>query len=285
MTTQHPMNLQDALASVQRQPAPDASKRIERLDAKILTIDIERVPGMALLFDPRVRSGYIQPSSFTEEPATICAAFKWYGRSKVEFTSVWGDGYNTMIQRLWDAYDQADIVVTYNGKRFDNKCLNTDWLTAGLPEPSPRKDVDLLQQVRKKFQFNSYRLDEVCAALGVTRKTGKYNPREAIACIQGDTKAQARMARYNRGDVRATEALYDRVRGWMHTHPHVSGLPADATGEPPTCNQCGSLDLTREGTYLASVIAYAAYRCNNCGANTRAGHHHRQAHSRGVGPT
>src|SRR4249919_3011984 len=98
--------------------------------ARILFLDIERMKGSATiefwsLNDYQGRR--IHADSVTEWPRTICAAWKWYGAKRVEFTSEWADGPETMFKRCWDAYDQADIVVGHNIDGFDTKHLNQAW--------------------------------------------------------------------------------------------------------------------------------------------------------------
>jgi putative component of membrane protein insertase Oxa1/YidC/SpoIIIJ protein YidD len=77
------------------------------------------------------------------------------------------------------------------------------------------------------------------------------------------------MRRYNVEDVRLTERLYERMLPWIANHPHVK---KSASAEVPTCNKCGSTDLTRAGTYTAKVLTYQMYRCNRCHGLIRAGH-------------
>jgi hypothetical protein len=243
-------------------------------DARILTIDIERLPGLARVFDARTE--YIRPDMWVQRPQTICFAARWYGNREPIFHSVWDDEA-AMIQASWDLYDEADAVVTYNGIRFDNTHLRTLWFEHGLPMPRPWKDIDLIR-TSKTFGFESKSLDYVLKSLGAPGKVDKYDPHVAQAAVNGDTTAQKRLRRYNIGDVERTEYLYDRFRGWIPNHPHL-GVPTDAK----TCNQCGSTDLKLQPSrYRAVVIDYALMRCNNCGANIRAGWHARAATTRGV---
>lgn len=244
--------------------------------ARILTLDIETMPMLAAVFQLRGQD-YISPGSVVQTGGVGCWAARWYGERRVMFASTFHDGYEPMIGQMRDLLDQADIVVSFNGKRFDNKHLRTAMVGLGLPAPTPWRDVDLLVEWRRLFTLPSNKLDEVAKYLGIGQKIKHEGMALWLACMDGDAKAWGRMKRYNVGDVRLTEDLYDRLRGWMPNHPHV--LTTDAL----SCNQCGSTDLTREGRdYRAVVIDYALYRCNGCAGLVRAGHERRVARTRGV---
>lgn len=251
------------------------AQRLKDTDAKILVVDIERLPGLARIWDQKTR--FVHINNFTRLPSLLCFAAKWYGNKTTEFHAAWDD-QAAMVQRSWEMYDEADIVVTYNGIRFDNKHLKSDWLLAGMPPPKPWKDVDLYAVNSRTFGFESKSLQHLCYRLGLDLKSGHYDAVMAEACMDGDAKAQATMRRYNIGDVKITEQAYDRLRGWMPGHPH---LGINATDETLTCNQCGSTNLTRNGTKLAEQIVYTLYRCE-CGANVQATRHARAAVTRGA---
>jgi hypothetical protein len=234
-----------------------AIPRSERAKAtKILVIDIERLPGMTPIFDQRTQ-GFIPVSKWTRLPSLLCFAAKWHGERKTEFHAAWDD-HAAMVQRAWELYDQADIVVTYNGVRFDNKHLKSEWLLAGMPPPRPWKDVDLYAVNSRTFGFESKSLQHLCYRLGLDLKSGHYDAVLAEKCVDGDAKAQAKMKRYNVGDVKITEQAYDRLRGWMPGHPHMG---INSSDEIRTCNQCSSENLQRNGTKLAEQIVYTLYRC------------------------
>jgi hypothetical protein len=74
---------------------------------------------------------------------------------------------------------------------------------------------------------------------------------------------------YNIADVELTEWLYDRLRGWMPTHPHPGNF-----GDQLRCNQCGGDDLELQPTkYRAVRLDYALYRCQACRSNLRGAWH------------
>lgn len=239
------------------------AQRVKEHGTHILVVDMERLCGLARIWDQK--TSFVPYSNFVRHPSTLCFAAKWYGQRTTEFHAAWDD-HHAMVQRSWELYDQADIVVTYNGRRFDNEHFRGDWLKAGLPLPKPWRDVDLY--LANKFGFTSRSLQHLCETLGLDVKAGKYSMDMAEACMAGDTKAQATMRRYNVGDVRITEQAYDRLRGYLPGHPHVVKVtdPSELT-----CNECGSSDLHNNGTVTgpSGRIAYPLYRCGECGANVK----------------
>lgn len=259
----------------------EARKTVTESQAKILTLDIERMKGSATiefwdLGDYKNRR--IHADDVKLWPRTICMAWNWYGEHRIEFSSEWGDGREGMLKRTWEAVDQADIVVGHNVAGFDLKRLNTEWRDIGLIPPSPYKAVDTLKEVRKCFGDESKTLDALNRRLGIAAKTDRYDVEVARAALEGDRVAQLQIQAYNEGDILASIALFDRLRGWLPNHPHLG--PLDET--EMRCNQCNSTDIERNGTYLAIQIRYIQYRCNTCGANLRGGTHSRAANVRGA---
>lgn len=244
-----------------------------RRTAKILTIDIERLPGTVEIFDQRTR-GFIPVTQWTSLPSLLCMAANWYHTSTIDFRAAWID-HADMVKWAWDLYNRADIVVGYNHIGFDNKHLQSEWLLAGMPAPSPWKNVDLYKINKDKFGFESKSLSHLLSRLDLAGKTGKYDAARGRAAMAGDVKAQRLMRLYNQGDVRATKAAYDRLRPWIANHPHIG----DASVR---CNACGSGDLERNGWTRVIAYDYALYRCKACGANVRTNEHTRASNSKGV---
>lgn len=256
--------------------------RIQTAAPNVLTLDIERLPGSftADFWDLNAFKGRrIHHESVTEWPRTICVAWKWYDNRKVEFASEWGDGRETMLQLVWDAYDRADIIYGHNVDRFDTRHLNTEWRDLGMKPPSPFKIVDTLKEARKTFGDESKTLAALTQRTGVETKTDKYDVATARAACAGDKTAQRKLKAYNIGDIHASEAFVDRLRGWIPSHPHnLIGTIDDR----PTCNQCWGDRLERAGTKLAQQIVYVLYRCLDCGANVQGTRHSRAAVTRGA---
>jgi hypothetical protein len=244
---------------------------------KILTLDIERVPGRATVKHRGLTvegdfwdlSGWkhtigrrIHADDVTEWPRTICLAWRWYGNKRVEFAAEWLTDHEAMLRTAWDLFHQADIVVGHNMDGFDAKTLAGEWwATCGLTKPSPWKSVDTLKVARSQFRLESNTLDALLHRAGLGGKTDRYSVEMARAACGGDRKAQRKLRAYNVGDIDASETLYDAVRGWIPNHPHI-GL---WSGDEDCCGSCGG-ELKASDWCRTAVTAYAQYRCVNCGA-------------------
>lgn len=246
--------------------------------AKILIMDIERLPGLARVWEPRTK--YIGPRNFVEWPSLLCWAARWYGEKEQMFAATW-ISHDEMISQMWELYDKADILVSFNGVMFDSRHLRSEWLMAGMKPPRPWKDVDLYKVV-KQFGFESKSLDSVSRRLGRPGKALNYSMDLAYAAQGGSVRAQNTLRRYNAGDVELTEWLYDRLRGWIPTHPFIGEHGPDE-GDTVRCNQCGSTKLVRQPSkYRAVVVDYNLLRCAHCSGLIRSNWHSRAANARGV---
>lgn len=245
------------------------------MSARIATLDVERIPGRfaADFWDLNAfKNRRISPSEVTEWPRTICLAWRWLGQKAVLFSAEWDKGgYEGMLRKAHEVYDQADIVVGHNLVSFDTKHLRTGWRDLGLTPPSPFKQVDTLTQARKAFGDESMQLVALTARLGIATKTDAYDVRTARAAIAGDVKAQRKLAAYNKGDVIATEELYLKLLPWMSGHPHRGLYNLDDTD---CCGRCGKTDTLEKRGYATTLVGkYQQLVCKiergGCGAWSR----------------
>lgn len=250
---------------------------------RILVADIERLPGYAKvphrgltvegpIWDmnsfKHTIGRRIHPDDVVSYPRTICAAGRFYGDKETMFAAEWEPGGNEQFMRtVWEWMDEADILVGHNVERFDWKMLRGGFIEYGWAPPSPVKFVDTLKVARAEAGWESNTLDALCKRLGVNAKTDKYSPVVAQAAVDGDAKAQAKLRKYNIGDIAASTALFDRLRPYATSMPHLSMW----TGNEFGCPSCGyeKAGLTPTGTAYANVTKYKAYRCEKCGANIR----------------
>ena len=241
---------------------------------RILFLDIETQSHLVRawgLFNQNISINQIQTPG-----RTLCAAWKWDNIKKVEFDSEWDhfnmsddphEGYRGFLQSLHRVLDEADIVVTYNGKRFDVPTLYKEFVQHGLPPPAPFHHIDLYQTVKRQFRWASNKLDFVCQQLGLGAKVHHKGMDLWNEVEQGCPKAQKTMERYNRMDVVLLEKLYKRILPWIKNHPTVS-LLGERTESPEShvCPSCGGHHLQHRGYRTTKTRRYKRYQCNSCGA-------------------
>lgn len=244
---------------------------------KILTVDIETAPHLGYVWSLWKQN--VNLAQLAEVGTVICWAARWHGDKRVLFASDHHDGHDEMLRRIWALYDEADAVVTYNGRSFDNKHLRREWVLAGLTPPASHKDIDLLTVVRKQFKFASSKLDHVVQQLGIGTKVKHPGFELWLKCLAGDPKAWALMKAYNVGDVKLTEALYDRLLPWIESHPNRALYDDDVKGG---CPRCGSADYIARGYRMTVVAKYRQYQCKQCRGYFAATHQTDRVHARSV---
>lgn len=227
---------------------------------KILLLDIETKPHLVTawgLFDQRIGINQI-----LEAGSTLCFAAKWMGKREIIFESVYQTTERKMLKTMHDLLDEADAVVTYNGKRFDLPTLNKEFVLHGMKPPAPYKSIDLYQTVKRQFRWASNKLDYVSQSLGLGSKTQHKGMELWLGCMNNDPSSWSVMERYNRQDVRLLEKLYLRLLPWIKDHPNHALYDLK---EKPACTNCGSENLQRRGYALTKVGRYARMQCKGCG--------------------
>lgn len=235
---------------------------------KLLTIDVETRPIEARTWG--IWGQNIGINQITNPGGLLCFAAKFHGERRMHFHSEWEDGEKGMARELYRLLDQADAVTGWNSDKFDIRWIQAQFLKNGMAKPSPFAKVDLMKSVKKQVYLPSYKLDFVAGWLGVGRKvrTGGFDLWSDV--MAGCPKARAKMRRYNIGDVKLTEAVFDvlSAKGW------VMGLPNAALHDPDCCTNpmCQSDRLIRRGYAVTKTRQYARYQCKDCGTWMQATH-------------
>jgi len=226
---------------------------------KIGLIDIETSPNTAHvwgLFQQNVSIKQLLDSSYT-----MCFAWKWYEKSKLEFRSVFEHGEQDMLDHAWYLLNEADAVIHYNGSKFDIPTLQKEFLLHGMGPPAPAKEIDLLKTVRKQFRFPSKKLDYVARVLGIEGKVEHMGHELWIRCMNDDPKAWNLMKKYNKQDVVMLEEVYDQLRPWITDHPNFGLYGAS---DRPVCTNCGSSRLQSRGMAHTKTQSYRRFQCLDC---------------------
>lgn len=233
------------------------------MNLKILFLDVEVAPLTAhawQLYDVTIGISQIRQSGYT-----LCWSAKWLGAKKVYSASRYQTTAKEMLAPMHKLLDEADAVVTYNGKAFDTKILNKDFLLHGFKKPAPSKHIDLLQIMRSTFKFASNKLDYISRELSLGKKLETGGHQLWIDCMAGDEKAFKKMVRYNRHDVLLLEKLYLKILPWINLHPNV-GL---YKGRNNACTNCGSIRLQARGYAHQIAAYYKRWQCLDCGCWSR----------------
>ncbi len=250
--------LSDRAAEVDAKRAT-LSKRARAL--RILTIDIETKP--MTVYSWGLFKQYHSIDQIVDHGGTICFAAKWFGEKDTLFHSE-REGREDMLRRAWELLTEADVVITYNGGRFDIPRLNQEFMLLGWGPPAPFKHVDLFRINARRFQLPSRKLDYLAQQSGVGSKVKHAGFQLWIDCMAGDDTAWALMEKYNRGDVTLTEKVYLRLLPWMDAQVHIGQMISDGKNGY-LCPNCGSSKITKHGKPVrAFVRAYSLYRCGNC---------------------
>ncbi len=234
---------------------------------RILSVDIESRPNIVYRWDLFDKS--VTPISMIAEPGRMfCFAAKWVGEgARAEFWSEFHNGRDEMLDMAYRLFDEADVLLHYNGRSFDEPKMNTEFIGAGFKPPSPYQRIDLYRAVRSRFAFPSGKLDYVVQALDLGQKTKHAGFELWTKCMAGDPEAWARMREYNLNDVELNEQLYDAILPWI---PSLPSRGAELGGD--VCPACGSDDLRREGYAFTKTSKYQRFVCRVCGTWSRSSH-------------
>lgn len=226
---------------------------------KILFLDLETSPNIATVWGLWQQN--IAINQLLNTSNVLCWAAAWYGEDEVIFDSVFQSKPKSMIKAIHKLLDEADVVVHYNGARFDIPVLNREFLMHGLPPPAPYQQVDLLKVARNRFRFTSNKLDFVAKQLGIEGKMKHRGHELWLKCMNRDPEAWAEMEEYNIQDVAILEEVYEAFKPWIHNHPNRSVYDGKEK-----CTTCGSSHYQHRGTAKTHAGIYQRFQCKDCGS-------------------
>lgn len=240
---------------------------------KILVFDIETAPILANvwgLWDQTVGLNQIK-----SDWHLLAWAAKWLGdpASKIMYMDQRNakniEDDRKILEGIWKLLDEADIVITQNGKAFDEKKLNARFILNGMKPPSSYKHIDTKQIASRRFAFTSnkleYMTDKLCKKFKKQQHAKFFGFNLWKECLNGNMKAWKEMEKYNKYDVLSLEELYEKLQPWDRSINFNVYSDDIAT----QCS-CGSKRLQKNGHAYTSVGKYQRYSCAVCGAEVRA---------------
>lgn len=239
---------------------------------KVLVFDIETSPIVAYvwgLWDQNIGLNMIKEdwyvmsfaAKWLDDPASKTMYFDQRGMSPQNDDII-------LLKAIWQLLDEADIVITQNGKSFDQKKLNARFIQQGLQPVSSFRHIDTLQIAKKHFKFTSNKLEYLTDKLCVNYKKLSHGKFAGFSlwkeCMDDNLKAWKEMEKYNKYDVLSLEELYYKLipydnginfNVYHDSHDHICG--------------CGSTESLENGYYFTNTGKFQKYKCLSCGHETR----------------
>ena len=182
-----------------------------RLKANVLYFDLEVSLSQYYNYGARVPNKFLSPDNLIRPYFIIC-----WSAGYMHSRTIWSDCVTAeealagddsrILPRLQELMASADILAGHNVDAYDVKRANTRLLLTGGEPVIGKKTFDTLKIARSKFAFESNRLGDICAALGLRGKDGVTGD-DWRAIMRGDEKPLRKVARYNARDVRAGKAV------------------------------------------------------------------------------
>ncbi len=195
-----------------------------------------------------------------EPSRVLCWAAKWLGKKQITFRTEHSPDF---ITKIYDMINKADGIVHYNGKAFDMKHLNREFLLndPSLPPPSSYINIDLLQTFRTNFAMASNKLEYTSVALGYEGKIQHRGIQLWYDCMDNKASAWREMKEYNVRDVTVLEEMYHDLLPWLQFHPNAGHWAVDGD----CCKRCGGRNIKRDGWERTTTVPYQRFRCTDCG--------------------
>lgn len=240
--------------------------------AKILVFDVETAPMLGYvwgLWENNVALNQIKSDWYV-----ISWSAKWLGDAPNK--TMYKDQRNAknieddkeLLKGIWALLDEADVVITQNGKSFDQKKLNARFILNGMQPPSSYRHIDTMLLAKKHFAFTSNKLEYMTDKLCTKYKKIKHSEFGGFElwkeCLAGNLKAWKSMEKYNKYDVLSLEELYTKLSPWDNS----VDLTVYDDKEVKTC-KCGSSSFHSKGYIYTNSAKYSRHKCTKCGSETR----------------
>lgn len=244
-------------------------KVADRYDApKILILDIETAPILGKVWG--LWKNNVALNQIENDWYILSWAAKWYGNDEVMYMdqrkSKNIEDDTKILKKIWKLLDEADIIISQNGKGFDIPKLNARFVIHGMQPPSSFRNIDTLLIAKKHFKFTSNKLEYMTDKLCVKFKKLKHGKFPGMElwneCLKGNKEAWDEMEKYNRYDVLSLEELYEKLIPWDDSINFTIYFDSDV------CS-CGSENFTKNGLYYTNASRFQKFRCDNCGKEFR----------------
>lgn len=246
---------------------------------KILVLDIETSTTLSEHFGTfKVNIGL---DAIRRDWCVLSWAAKWWDCDEVEYMDIRKqfDGTaesilrepddKSLLTRMWELLNEADIVVSQNGVKFDIRKLNSRMVMQGMKPYSPVKHIDTLLIAKKHFGFTSnklsYMTDKLCKKYKKLDHSKFAGQKLWLECIIGNSEAWDELEEYNCYDVLSLQELAGILAPWSNSLPN---LDLYHETQDNIC-LCGNDTWEHAGFSYTGLSKFNVHKCTNCGYHKR----------------
>lgn len=174
------------------------------------------------------RIGYninINHNDIIDERKIICVSYKWLGENEI-YNLQWDKNHDDkfLLEQFIPVLNEADLIVAHNGDRFDLKWIKTRAIHHNLEMLIDYPQFDTLKVAKKKFNFNSNKLDYISEYLGFENKIKTSMQLWDDIIFKSCPKAMDEMIKYCNMDVELLEKVYNKLSYWEKPKYHFGVL-------------------------------------------------------------
>jgi len=244
---------------------------------KVLLYDLETAPALGWFWPDRHL--YEKNIIEVEQDGFILGfAYKWAHESTVHWVDMFdfpdaksqfldlprGRVYFNnlgVVKKLFELKGEADFSIAHNGKSFDDKVSNLEFMRHRLGPPDNPKSYDTKNEWNRYFRGPSAKLDEIARYLDLGRKLSHEGKKMWFDHIAA---RKTKMGAYAKQDVALLEQVWNLLKPWVKAPPNWN-LDGD---RPACCPACGSARFkpTQPDWGVSGLSGRQKYRCLNMSA-------------------
>lgn len=233
------------------------------IESKVLILDIETSPLIVYVWE--LKDQYVGLNQMIQDWEIMAWSAKRLGEpaSSIRY---YDKRHNkddkAILQPLWEMLNEADIVITQNGKAFDAKKINARFMLHKMPPPKPYKHLDTYLIAKNAAAFTSHSLEYLSERLNTKYKKLSHSKFPGLSlwkeCLKGNKEAWEEMKKYNIHDVLSTEEFYLKIRAW------APASAPDVYSRLGECKTCGSRHLIKQGFDRTKTGIWQQLQCTKC---------------------
>ena len=205
------------------------------------------------------RVGYqlnINPSDILHERAIICVSYKWLDEDTI-YNITWDKNQcdKFLIEQFIEVLNDADLIVAHNGDRFDLKWIKTRAIKHDLPMLIDYNQFDTLKVAKKKFLFNSNKLDYISEFLGFGNKIKTNMALWDDIILRKSKEAMIEMVKYCDMDVELLEKVYKKLVSWEKPKTHL-GVIQGKTKQTSPITGSNNIEFVKKMVTNQGTIKY-----------------------------